>query len=335
MDNLRAYAEDDSASSPSTGQLAKRPPPSSEGLSTSSSSRTSSMAVSTTHVTSGPDPAVLAPTTSNPTVIQDKTVALEDIPPPPPAEPYEQFLARVSRELATLPGGPPWPAAAAPPQPAVPIPTTGSRLPMPFPRYEDSSWASQQQAQMVRIRMPLPASCYAPPPSPWTGPRCACATGPWPSASQVHAGTYKPFGTCSTPYRTYHCRTNASSSSSIIFPESEKHFFSPPPPPTHTHTRFRGFFRVPRPLLSRWRWRPVRTLRLLRSCPKTLGKFSKVLRRRWFEAGKLSGSRIWNSTGNNYKVTLHLSRLRVPLYPKGIWAPTHCGSWVPRPTGSA
>ena len=170
MDNLRAYAEDDSASSPSTGQLAKRPPLSSEGLSTSSSSRTSSMAVPTTHVTSGPDPAVSAPTTSNPTVIQDKTVALEDIPPPPPAEPYEQFLARVSRELATLPGGPPRPATAAPPQPAVPIPTTGSRLPMPFPRYEDSSWASHQQAQMVRIRMPLPASCYAPPPSPWTWP---------------------------------------------------------------------------------------------------------------------------------------------------------------------
>ena len=233
MDNLRAYAEDNSASFPSTGQLAKRPPPSSEGLSTSSSSLTSSMAVPTMQVTSRPGPAVSAPTTSTPNVIQDKTVALEDIPPPPPpAEPYELFLARVSQELATLPGGPPRPAAAAPPQPAVLILTTGCRLPMPFPRYEDSSWATQQQAQMVRIRMPLPASCYAPPPSPWTWPRRACAAGPWPSASQVHAGT------CSTPYRTYHCRTDASSSSSIVFPEAEKHLSSPPPPPP----RFRGFF---------------------------------------------------------------------------------------------
>ena len=184
MDNLRAYAEDDSASSTSTGQLAKSLPPSSEGLSTSSSSLTSSMAVPTTQVTSGPVPAVSAPTTSAPTVLQDKTVALEDLPPPPPpAEPYELFLARVSREMATLPGGPPRPAAAAPPQPAMPIPTTGSRLPMPFPRYEDSSWATQPQAPVVRIRMPLPTSCYVPPPSPWTWP----GRGPAVPAPQVRS----------------------------------------------------------------------------------------------------------------------------------------------------
>ena len=76
MDNLKAYAEDDSASFPSTGQLAKRTPPSTEGLSTSSSSRTSSMTVPTTHVTSGPVPEVSAPISSASTVLQDKTILL-------------------------------------------------------------------------------------------------------------------------------------------------------------------------------------------------------------------------------------------------------------------
>ena len=101
---------------------------------------------------------------------KDSTVALDDLPPPPPAEPYEVFLARVSRELASLPVYPAQPGAVVPPRPAVARPTTGSRLPTPFPRYEDSSWAPQPQAPSVRIRMPLPASCYVPPPSPWVWP---------------------------------------------------------------------------------------------------------------------------------------------------------------------
>ena len=50
-----------------------------------------------------------------------------------------------------------------------------------MPRYEDSSWATQPQAPMVRIRMPLPASCYVPPPSPWTWP----GRGPAVPAPQV------------------------------------------------------------------------------------------------------------------------------------------------------
>ena len=36
--------------------------------------------------------------------------------------------------------------------------------------------------------------------------------------------------------------------------------------------------------------------------------------------------------GNSFKVMLHLSRLQAPLYPKGTWAPTHCGRWVPLTT---
>ena len=328
MDNLRAYAEDDSASSPSTGQLAKRPPPSSEGLSTSSSSRTSSMAVPTTHVTSGPDPAVSAPTTSNPTVIQDKTVALEDIPPPPPAEPYEQFLARVSRELATLPGGPPQPADAAPPQPAVPIPTTGSRLPMPFPRY---SRGMNTLLGLLNNKLKWSGSgCpYQRPVMPrhlllGRGPAVPAPPVRGPAPLRSTPGPTSLLGPAALPIRPI----TAGPTPVLPPPSSSQNLKSTSPPPR----AFADFFRVPCPLLSRWRWRPVRTLRLLRSCPKTLGTFSKVLHRRWFEAGKLSGSRIWNSTGNNYKVTLHLSQLRVPLYPKGTWAPTHCGSWVPLTT---
>ena len=187
MDNLRAYAEDDSASSPGTGQLATRTPPSSIGLSTSSSSLTSPMTAPTTQVTSRPVPEVSAPTSSASTVLQDKTVAVEDLPPPP-AEPYEQFLARVSWEIATLPVGPPRSAAAGPPRPAVPIPTTGSRLPMPFPRYENALWASQPQAPVPRIRMPLPASCFVTPPSPWNWP----GRGPAVPAPQVRSPALPP-----------------------------------------------------------------------------------------------------------------------------------------------
>ena len=105
------------------------------------------------------------------TVPRDKTVSLEDLPPPPPpSEPYELFLARVACQMTALPGGPPRPAAAGPAQPPKPLPTAGSRLPMPFPRFEDTSWATHPQVQVPRIRMPLPSSCYAPPPSPWTWP---------------------------------------------------------------------------------------------------------------------------------------------------------------------
>ena len=174
MDNLRDYGEDDTASSTGLGQSVARLPSSSEGLSSPTSSQISLMAASTTAttlVTSGPVPAVSAPTMPASSVPQDSSVALEDLPPPPPpAEPYEAFMARVSRELASHPVGPPRPDAAAPPSLAVATPPTGSRLPTPFPRYEDSSWATQPQAPGVRIRMPLPASCYVPPPSPWVWP---------------------------------------------------------------------------------------------------------------------------------------------------------------------
>ena len=169
MDNLKDYGEDATASSTSLGQSLERLPSSSEGLPSSTSSQTSLMAASTTsttRVTSGLVPAVSAPTTPASSAPQDSSAALEDIPPPPPpAEPYEAFLARISGALASLPVDP-----TRPPCPAVVTSTTSTRLPMPFPRYEDSTWATQPQAPGVRIRMPLPASCYVNPPAPWVWP---------------------------------------------------------------------------------------------------------------------------------------------------------------------
>ena len=174
MDNLRVYGEDDAVSSSGLGRSSTKLPPSSEGLPVPTSSQASVMAASTpatTLVTSGPVPAVSALTTPASSVHKDCTVALDDLPPPPPpAEPYEVFLARVSRELSSLPVRSAQLGAAVPPHPVVATSTTGSRLPTPFPRYEDSSWALQPQAPGGRIRMPLPASCYAPPPSPWVWP---------------------------------------------------------------------------------------------------------------------------------------------------------------------
>ena len=174
MDNLRDYGEDDVVSSSGLGRSSAKLPSSSEGLPVPTSSQASVMAASTPAtmlVTSGPVPVVSAPTTPASSVHKDCTVALDDLPPPPPlAEPYEVFLARVSRELSSLPVRLAQPGAAVPPRPAVATPTTGSQLPTPFPRYEDSSWALQPQAPGVRIRMPLPASCYVPPPSPWVWP---------------------------------------------------------------------------------------------------------------------------------------------------------------------
>ena len=79
-------------------------------------------------------------------------------------------MARVRRDLSTLPVHPTLSVAAVPSRASVTATTTGTRLPTPFPRFEDSSWASQPQAPNTRIRMPLPASCYMAPPSPWVWP---------------------------------------------------------------------------------------------------------------------------------------------------------------------
>ena len=318
MDNLRAYADDGSESPSVPEQLAKRPT-TSEGLSTSSSTPSSSFTAPPTRATSGPVPEVSAPTSSPSTVPQDKTVALENIsPPPPPAEPYEHFLARVSQQMASLPSGPPWHAAAGPPQPAEPMTTTGSRLPMPFPRFEDTSWAAHPQVHVPRIRMPLPSSCYAPPPSPWTWPGRGHAAGPWSRPSHVIDGTCTPPWTCSPLVDLLLqdlCHLCLLHRPRLILKT-----------PLLSPRAFADFFRVPRPLLSQWRLRSARTLRLPHRRHRMLGTFLKGPHRRWSKTGRLNSLRTCDCIGNNCKVTLHLSQPRVPLFPKETWAPTHCGS---------
>ena len=174
MDNLRDYGQDDQASSSGLGRSVAKLPSSSEGPLAPTSSQAPVMADSTpaiTLVTSGPVPAVSALTPPASSVPKDSALALDDLPPPPPpAEPYEVFMARVQRDLSSLPVCTTQSGAAVPTRPAVATPTTRSRLPTPFPRFEDSSWALQPQAPNIRIRMPLPASCHVPPPSPWVWP---------------------------------------------------------------------------------------------------------------------------------------------------------------------
>ena len=242
MDNLRGYGEDEPSSSSGLGRSVAKLPSSSEGPLVATSSQAPVMADSTpsiTLLTSGPVPAVSAPTPPASSVPKDSALALDDLlPPPPPAEPYEVFMARVQRDLSSLPVLSTQSGAAVPPRAAVATPPTGSRLPTPFPRFEDSSWALQPQAPNIRIRMPLPASCYVIPPSPWVWPgrgssvATTMVRGPPPATLPAGPpGPCGPSGLLAGP--------------SAVGP-------SPVPPPTTpaadpqktspTHPRFRGFF---------------------------------------------------------------------------------------------
>ena len=178
MDNLRGYGEGEPTSSSSLGRSVAKVPSSSEGPSAPLPAQASVMAGSSpavVPVTSGPVPTVSAPSQPASSVPQDGAPLppglLDDTsPPPPPAEPYEDFMARVRRDLSTLPVHPPLSVAAVPSRASVTAMTTGAHLPTPFPRFEDSSWASHPQVPNTRIRMPLPASCDTAPPSPWVWP---------------------------------------------------------------------------------------------------------------------------------------------------------------------
>ena len=111
MDNLRGYGEDDPTSSSSLGHSVVKLPSSSKGPSAPLPAQASVLAGSSPAVmpvTSGPVPTVLAPTQPASSVPQDGAPLppgpLDDTsPPPPPAEPYEDFMARVGRDLSTLP----------------------------------------------------------------------------------------------------------------------------------------------------------------------------------------------------------------------------------------
>ena len=290
MDNLRDYGEDNPASSSGLGHSVAKLPSSSEGPLAPTSSQAPVMA------DSSPVPAVSAPTTPASSVPKDSALALDDLPrPPPPAEPYEVFMARVQRDLSSLPVHSTQSGAAVPPRPAVAMPTTGSRLPMPFPRFEDSSWALQPQAPNIRIHIPLPASCYMPPPSPWVWPGRGSSVdttmvcGPPPATLPAGPpGPYGPSGLLAGP--------------SAVGP-------SPVPPPTTpavdpkktspTPRAFEDFFRVPRPLLSLLRHRPAWTLSLLRWRSKTLGPSPKDQPRRRSKGGRRNSWWTWEPVGSS------------------------------------
>ena len=181
------------------------------------------------------------------------------LPPPPPSEPYEVFLARVGRATSYSSMPTTQPAAAALPSASVSTVTTGNHLPTPFPTYEVSSWMHQSQLQASRIRMPLPASFYTPLPSPWVWPGRGSAVTT--SVVRANQPATPPAALAGLPGPTGH------------FPGSLPGGPTPIPPPAfllfqtlkctllhpYPHPpRFRGvFFRVPRPLFVQPAGNPV------------------------------------------------------------------------------
>ena len=86
MDNLRGYGEDEQASSSSLSRSVAKLPSSSEGPLAPPTTQASVMADSTpavTLVTSGPVPAVSAPTQPPSSVPKVSALSLDDLPPPP------------------------------------------------------------------------------------------------------------------------------------------------------------------------------------------------------------------------------------------------------------
>ena len=255
MENLRAYV-DDGSPSPSVQTTVTTRSSTSKGLSTSSSSSTKSSSVPSTRPSSGPVQDVV---TSPAVVPTDKTVSLKDLPPPPPPdEPYELFLARVACQSEDASGGSRRPAAVGPVPPPQQPSTVGIRLPTPFPRFEDTAWASLPSVQGPRIRMPLPASCYVPPPQPWTW----SGRGPHVPALQVRSPA--PLLSSTDPIR-FPGPSMVTDGPPATGPPSSTHLTTSssvlkdavPPPPR----AFVDFFRVPRPLLSSKRLRAAYPLR--------------------------------------------------------------------------
>ena len=326
MENLRAYAEDEAPASSVQPPVTKGPN-TSEGLSTSSST---SASVPSTRTLSGPVQEVSTPLQSSSVVSRDKTVSLKDIPPPPPPdEPYELFLARVACQTLDPAGGTPRPAAAEPVQPPLPLTTVGLRLHTPFPRFEDTSGASIPLVQGPRIRMPLPASCYVPPPQPWTW------SGRGPDVPPLQVRSQAPLLSSMGPVRFPGPSTLAGGPPTegplphLLPPTSSsvsKNAASPSP------RAFADFFRGPRPLLSRRRPQPAWLLRLSSWICRLMRTFIQDLLQPWSRTGKRKFSRTCDCTGSSCKVTLHLSQLWAPLFPRETWAPTHCGSWAPLAT---
>ena len=254
MDNLRGYGEDETSSSSCLGPSSKELPSPSAGTAPPLGTQDAVVAgtpSSVVPVTSGPVPPVSAQSGPSLPDSQDCVTPSSGnqnylLPPPPPAEPYEDFLARVGRDQSDSARPATQPTAAARPFASVMTTTTGTRLPTPFPTYEDSSWMLTNQVQASRIRMPLPASFYAAPPSPWVWPgRGPAVTTPAVRAFQpapppaALAGLPGPTGRFPRPFPGGPVPVPPTVPA---LPDSEMHSSTPPP--------FRGVFWVPRPLLS-------------------------------------------------------------------------------------
>ena len=188
------------------------------------------------------------------------------------------------------------------------------------------------QVPASRIRMPLPASFYAAPPSPWVWPgRGYVVTAPTVRAFQPApppAALPGPSGRIPGPFPGGPAPV---SPTVPALPDSEMRS----PTPQHFH---RVFFRVPRPLLSSrlgtlyHRPPQVSPLWLPRWHNQMLWTLHRALPRPWSRAGRRTSCARSNLAGHSSLVTLHLSRLWVPLFLLRTWAPTRCGSWVPLTT---
>ena len=342
MDNLRGYGEDEPLSTSCLGPSSQELPSSSVGSASPPTAQAPEMAGTPSAIVPvmpGPVPPVSAQSGSSLPGSQDSVPPSRDNhndlpPPPPPAEPYEVFLARVGRALSNTSGSATQPAAAARPRASV---TTGNRLPTPFPTYEDSSLMLQSQVQASRIRMPLPASFYTAPPSPWVWPgrgstvatsvvRAYQPVTP-PAALAGHPGPTGHFpgsfpgGPTPVPPSALLFLLFQTLTCTLLPPCAFAEFFwvtrpiSPSPPgPLYNHPPQDWPLWLPR-WLSRMQWT------LHRALPRT-----------WSKAGKRSSCGTWRLAGISLLVMLHLNQPWVPLFCPRTWTPTHCGSWVPLTT---
>ena len=314
MENLRAYAEDE-AQAPSVQTPVTKGPNTSEGLSASSSTSSTSASVPSTRTLSGPVQEVSAPLQSSSVVSRDKTVSLKDIPPPPPPdEPYELFLARVACQSL-------------------------------FRRHHRYlRWASAYLHLSPDLRTP-PGHPFLK----FRGPGFVCPYQHRATCLLLNLGLGPDGARTYLLYRSVvkllSCPRWVLSVFRDLPPwlvdllqkalfhlyfllrllQCQKTLLLPP-------RAFADFFRGPRPLLSRRRLQPAWLLRLSRWIRRLMRTFLQDLLQPWSRTRKRKYSRTCDCTGSSCKVTLHLSQLWAPLFPRETWAPTHCSSWVPLAT---
>ena len=87
--------------------------------------------------------------------------------PPPPVEPYENFLRRAGRLSTASSSSAPQPAAVDVTRDLVTLP---SALPRPFPTFEGLEQHPRAPVPAPGLGKLLPDNCYVPPPDPWKWP---------------------------------------------------------------------------------------------------------------------------------------------------------------------